>query len=293
MRAKRFGQLTALGCALALAGAGCGGDDGSGGTTETATGEAGTAWAPGKDTVIARVRTGGGFVPQEVGFSEVSQVVVFGDGRVLLTTPSAGMPNAFVPRTVRTLDDAGLQMVLDQAEEAQLLQTPPEYGQPGVTDVPSTAVSLATADDTYTHSAYALGFEDPGLPAAQTAARTRLDGFVKWLEDIDDERGRRRQQVRGLAVAVAGRAGGAGAGRPSKARHRSRGRCGRRPLPGGPVPARRGRGRRRRGRGAVRRGHGHALDRPATPTTRSPRAQSTCRTRAARPRRAAGRAARG
>ena len=95
------------------------------------------------------------------------------------------MPDAFVPRTVRTLDDAGLQMVLDQAAEAQLLQTPPEYGQPGVTDLPSTAVRLATAADTYTHSAYALGFEDPGLPAAQTAARARLDGFVKWLEDID------------------------------------------------------------------------------------------------------------
>jgi hypothetical protein len=186
MRAKRFGQLTALGCALALAGAGCGGDDGTGGTTETSTGEAGTAWAPGKDTVIARVNTGGGFVPMEVGFSGVSQVVVFGDGRVLMTEQSEGMPNAFVPRTVRTLDDAGLQMVLDQAADAQLLQTPPEYGQPGVTDLPSTAVRLATADDTYTHSAYALGFEDPGLPAAQTAARARLDGFVKWLEDIDE-----------------------------------------------------------------------------------------------------------
>ena len=69
------------------------------------------------------------------------------------------------------------------AEEAGLLAEPPDYSQdaPQVTDMPSTTVEITADGETWTHSAYALGFED------EQGRRAALADFVDEAIDLLDE----------------------------------------------------------------------------------------------------------
>jgi len=92
---------------------------------------------------------------------------------------------------VAQLTDDGLRAVLRRAAELELLQQPPDYGAPGITDQGSLVVRLSTAGATYEHDVYAPD-EDVDDPDAQ-AARDRLDDFVGFVgalrEHVGDELG--------------------------------------------------------------------------------------------------------
>jgi hypothetical protein len=77
--------------------------------------------------------------------------------------------------------------VLAEADELGLLQTPPDYGEPGITDQGYLRVTLATADGTFEHSVYAPG-EETG-DAAADAARARLDDFVRFVNTLQMQLG--------------------------------------------------------------------------------------------------------
>ena len=63
----------------------------------------------------------------------------------------------------------------------------PDYGQPNVTDLPGTSLAIAANGIEASHSAYALGFDDPasGLTADQVAARKELGAFIDEALDLD------------------------------------------------------------------------------------------------------------
>jgi hypothetical protein len=89
---------------------------------------------------------------------------------------------------VRTITEDGIQRLLAAAQQAGLLAPPPDYTAPtNVADVPDTVVTINAGGSTYTHSAYALGFETDGQgnPKSETTpARVALHEYVMLLGDL-------------------------------------------------------------------------------------------------------------
>ncbi len=149
--------------ALALLLTGCASDSGGEAITDPAGPGEGPVVARGADDVVLRIETGGGFVPVDYAFANGPTLLVTGDGVVLQPAPraaDAGQPR-LQPYEQHTVDGATLEDVVRLAEEAGLLAEPPDYfeGAPQVTDMPSTTVEITADGETWTHSAYALGFD--------------------------------------------------------------------------------------------------------------------------------------
>ncbi len=134
----------------------------------------------------------------EIAFLEVPQLVVYGDGRVITADTKAKVDFQNLPATAplieRTLDEDGMQALLLAAQEHGLLEgTSPDYGQPNVTDMPGTSLSIAANGTDASHQAYALGFDDPavfddpagGVTQDQLAARKELKAFIDQALDLD------------------------------------------------------------------------------------------------------------
>jgi hypothetical protein len=136
------------------------------------------------DAVVVDLTTGGGFVPVEVAIDNRPEFRLHGDGTVLARPEEETFPSP--PRLVRyRLTPEGIQAVLAAASEAGLLEEGPDYGQPGVTDVGTTVLTIDVDGSSYSHSAYALGFEDVvGLTAEQIDARRQLAGFADYLRNL-------------------------------------------------------------------------------------------------------------
>lgn len=201
-RGTRRGLVVAAAAgALVLALAGCqtGKDDGAGAGSGGGVGDAAEVSGDGS-TLVLQLHAAGGFVPWGYDFANVPEVSVYADGTAVvhgpmtLQYPGAALPNL---QTLQ-LPDGVLDELVAAAAQAGLLAPPPEYGQPGVTDLPSTHVTIAVGGETFEHVAYALGAgpgEDgpdsegmfgggaSGLTEEQSAARQALGAFVRQVRD--------------------------------------------------------------------------------------------------------------
>jgi hypothetical protein len=185
----------------ALVAAGCGGAD-----TETSAGS-GTAPPPsvadaiehatGPTDIVLRVNTGGGFVPVEFNLKSLPSYTLYGDGTVIRPVVSgadvAQAPNVTPLETIK-LDEAGIQKLLEQAKSAGLLAPGTvdygDMGALGVSDMPTTSVTLNAGGVAASHDAYGLMFAPSEPPAgtltqAQLDARAALRGFVALTEQQD------------------------------------------------------------------------------------------------------------
>lgn len=176
--------------ALGLAAAACG-SSGGGGTVD---GSAPRRVPTGADDVVLRVDTRGGFTPVEYQLGIVPELSIFGDGRVVVTGPVTEQypPYALPNLLTGTLPRAEVEQLIQEASDAGLLGRPLDFGQPGVTDLPTTTVTVATLPPClpdrkcgvaqHVQEAYALGYQPAGgdraLTAAQREARDRLRAFV-------------------------------------------------------------------------------------------------------------------
>jgi hypothetical protein len=176
--------------ALGLLLTGCGASDSGGDSvTDPATGTAGPGDGPevaaGADDVVLRIETGGGYVPVDYAFANGPTVLVTGDGLVLQPAPQAADAEQprLLPYVQHTVDAATLEDVVRLADEAGLLAEPPDYfeGAPQVTDMPSTTVEITADGETWTHSAYALGFD------TEKGRRQVLADYVSDALDLLDD----------------------------------------------------------------------------------------------------------
>jgi len=147
-----------------------------------------TSIPSGPQDVVIKITNEGGFVPAGFFFVNLPALLISGDGRVF--TPGAQIeiyPGPLLPAiSERSITDAGIQKVLQLADEAGLLGAPPDYSLPdnlAVADVPDTLVVINVNGKVYEHLAPALGFEDPNGPRP-TAARENLQTFLRLVGDI-------------------------------------------------------------------------------------------------------------
>jgi len=161
--------------ALTVAGLACSDDD----SVETGDGSPTTGTGAPDDVVIS-IEVGGGFVPQGTDFASVPTLVLR-DGTVITGGASIAIyPGGPVsPVVTGRLGDDEVAALIDAAAEAGLDADAIDAGQPGVTDVPTTTITVAFADGTRTHDVYALGMDDdPGLTDDQQAVRRAVGELV-------------------------------------------------------------------------------------------------------------------
>jgi hypothetical protein len=122
--------------------------------------------------VILRMESGGGFFgPMEFMLTQAPQFTLYGDGTVIYqqTDTRAGDPfggRGLLPFLVGHLDEEGIQALLRYAlGEGRLLGARANYENNQVADAGSTIFTLNAAGLSKTVSVYALGMEDPNLPA--------------------------------------------------------------------------------------------------------------------------------
>jgi hypothetical protein len=146
-----------------------------------------------------RVASGGGFVPIEFNLKSLPSYTLYGDGTVIrpvvAAVDTAAQEPSVTPLESIRLDEAGIQSLLAQAKAAGLLTAgaPVDYGDMGalgVSDMPTTNVTLSAGGVKATHDAYGLTFAPTDPPAgtltqAQRDARAALRGFVALTEQQD------------------------------------------------------------------------------------------------------------
>ncbi|MDQ4039898.1 MAG: hypothetical protein M3313_16505, partial [Actinomycetota bacterium] len=143
----------------------------------------------GADDVLVSVKAEGGFLPLEYNLRNTAQFLLLGDGTVIVPGVMIEIyPGpAIRPLQAARVTEGQIQELFAAAEEAGLLEGQIDYGEPGVTDVPTTTVTLTSNGRTVSHSAYALSYPeapDANLSAEQLAAREALQGFIDAAQGL-------------------------------------------------------------------------------------------------------------
>ena len=175
-------RLAAVLVAVAALVAACGNDSDSVSTPE------GPAPNPpaGADELVIQVTTGGGLIAPQSLAVEIPAISVFGDGTFIVPGPTTlEYPGPALPNLQQgRLRDGEVERLLNAARDAGLLDDePPDFGDPGVTDMPSTTILIDAGGAQHRVSIYALDFVegDSNLDDNQRAARDRVREFVDSL----------------------------------------------------------------------------------------------------------------
>ena len=160
--------------------------------TDTATPESagdGYAHPTGADEAVVSVAEVGGFTTARFAFSAPPRLVISGDGMAYgpaMTT--AIYPGPLVPpMQVQTISEEGIQAVLAAADEAGLFAEVDYEDESSqlIADASTTVVTISADGETWTHSASALGVEDPsGGAGAASAQRQELQTFVDEVSGL-------------------------------------------------------------------------------------------------------------
>lgn len=164
--------------------AGCG--EGGGGTATTEPGGDSIIHPAGADEVILRVDSASGFVPVSYNLTRLPQFTLYGDGTVIVVGPTIAIyPGPALPNLQATrISEEAVQAILSAAREIGLFATGVDYGRPGITDVPTTIITINADGTTYESSIYALGMEgDPALTMEQQQARASISALLGKLQD--------------------------------------------------------------------------------------------------------------
>ena len=130
---------------------------------------------------MVEIRYEGGFATPEMTFSRAPLLLITGDGRVIYEGPVPAIyPGPLLPNLLeRTITEDGIQTLLAKADELGLLAEADYARNDQIADAPDTVVKITVDGTTYTHSAYALGFD-----GETDAGRANLFEFVTAATDL-------------------------------------------------------------------------------------------------------------
>ena len=142
----------------------------------------------GSDELVLQVTTGGGFVPIEYNLTSMPEFSLYGDGRVIVSGPvDAIYPGPALPNLQTTVvSEDVIVEILSAAQEAGLLRTGVDYGQPGIADGPTTTFVINVGGTSFRSDIYALGMDsgDGNLTAEQQQARAIVQDLRSNLVDL-------------------------------------------------------------------------------------------------------------
>lgn len=175
-------RLAALTVALLLALAACGDDGDNVSTPEVPPPNPPT----GADELVIQVSTGGGLIAPQSLAVEIPYISVYGDGTFIVPGPTTlEYPGPALPNLQQgRISEDELQRLLVIAHNIGLLaDEPPDFGDPGVTDWPSTEIVVNDGRGEHRTSIYALDFVegDDDLDDDERAAREAVRDFVDAL----------------------------------------------------------------------------------------------------------------
>ena len=143
----------------------------------------------GAKEVVLRVNSGGGFVTVEYNLRSVPQFTLYGDGTIIVTGPTTMIyPGAALPNLQTTkVSEETMQAMLSAAQEAGLFANGVDYGRPGITDMPTTTVTVNVDGTTYESNLYALSTDAAGgdLTMEQQQARAEIATLVGRLNGVE------------------------------------------------------------------------------------------------------------
>jgi hypothetical protein len=150
-------------------------------TTTPPTSAPGYAYPTGADEAVVEIRYEGGFASPEMLFSRAPLLLITGDGRVITEGPVPAIyPGPLLPNLIeRSITEEGIQALLAKADELGLLADAEYRPNNHIADAPNTVVQITVGGTTYTHDAYALGFEEESDPG-----RASLFEFVTAAGDL-------------------------------------------------------------------------------------------------------------
>jgi hypothetical protein len=162
----------------------------SGSTSTTGAGQGGITYSTGANTLVLQVNTAGGLIPPGLRLSELPEFSLYGDGRVIETGPIIEIyPPAALPNLqTTTVSGEVIQAMLAAAQKAGLFANGVDYGNPGVTDMPSTTIVINANGTTYKTVAYALGFDSSANGGAVSGHVTPEQSKARAL--VNEFRGR-------------------------------------------------------------------------------------------------------
>lgn len=168
-----------------------------GSSTGTTPVKAGGAYPTGPDDVVLRVDSCCGYTSFEYQLGLVPTATIYGDGRTIVNGPVTEQypPHALPNLLTGHVDRDTLVGLLRRAATGGLLE-PIDFGQPGITDNPTTTVIINDGTE-HRQRIYALGAgtedraepEDPGGPhsfglsESQIDARRRVQDFIGAVTD--------------------------------------------------------------------------------------------------------------
>jgi hypothetical protein len=168
------------------------------------------------DRLVFMVEGGvGGFTPYFHQALISPALAVYGDGRVIQYAESTQEPNVPAAYELSRADPELVATFVANTEARDLITSETDFGEPSVSDVPSTTVQLHGAGAPQRIYVYAFdaGFDD-GLPPAQRRARQELTEVIDRASMLPGDSERlpyRPDRVRVTEFAFDGGGKGAGA----------------------------------------------------------------------------------
>ena len=125
-----------------------------------------------------------GFTTREYAFQQPPVVIISGDGRVFTTGPQIEIyPGPALPNIqVGTITEEAVQQLLSIADTGGLFADVDYTEESMVADASTATVTINVDGESWVHSAYALGMDEPGKPVSPE--RAALREFTAQLSDL-------------------------------------------------------------------------------------------------------------
>lgn len=144
----------------------------------------------GDNDVVIKVEHTGGFVPQEYVVTRMPHFVLYGDGSVITQGPQIAIyPAPALPNLQQgVLTEEGIQMILEAARDAGLLDGDKQYNLDMIADAATTVFTISADGETHTVSVYALEsvndeIANDMIPEDEVEARQKIAEFEAMLLD--------------------------------------------------------------------------------------------------------------